>query len=115
VLGTATWLRLASFRRFIAESDAEHARQAADAGVLLQYCAWAAAFGLLDRWMEASRAAALEVTTGWWTGPVAAASIRSVSRGARSAGTKPSSSSSGRSGGGFSSGGGRGGGGGGSW
>jgi hypothetical protein len=39
--GSAAWLRVESFRRFLAESEAYHAEDAAKRGVLREYTAWA--------------------------------------------------------------------------
>ncbi len=112
--GSAQWLQVESFRRFIANSEARHAESAANMGLLRQYTAWAVALGELDHWEEAvEEAAAL---------PNSAVSVSSsdfafvamapaISSATASTFTAPSSSG----GGGGGAGGGGGGGGGGSW
>lgn len=55
--GSGLWLRVESFRRFLAESEAHHAEEAATRGVLREYTAWAVALGAVDRWCAAVRAA----------------------------------------------------------
>jgi Predicted membrane protein (DUF2207) len=51
--GSGLWLRVESFRRFLAESEAFHAEEAAKRGVLREYTAWAVAVGEIDRWSRA--------------------------------------------------------------
>jgi uncharacterized membrane protein YgcG len=51
--GSGLWLRVESFRRFLAASEAHHAEEAAKRGVLREYTAWAVALGELDRWSRA--------------------------------------------------------------
>ena len=51
--GSGLWLRVESFRRFLAESEAYHAEEAAKRGVLREYTAWAVAVGEIDRWSRA--------------------------------------------------------------
>ena len=51
--GSGLWLRVESFRRFLAESEAYHAEEAAKRGVLREYTAWAVALGEIDRWSRA--------------------------------------------------------------
>ena len=58
-LGSALWLRIESFRRFLAGSEAYHAEEAAKQGVLREYTAWAVALGEIDRWSNAVAAAAI--------------------------------------------------------
>ena len=106
--GSSMWLRVESFRRFIAASEAEHVRQAADRGVLRDYTAWAIAHDEVAHWTKAVEAAGLPPSTPGLDTALAASVISSSMQ---SAGTTPSSSGSG--GGGV--GGGGGGGGGGSW
>lgn len=113
--GSAAWLRVESFRRFLAGSEAFHAEEAAKRGVLREYTAWAVALGEIDRWANAVRAStAIPAEAGIsyaYMAPLLIASTATTS-------TAPSSSGSGFSGGGFgggSVGGGAGGGGGGSW
>lgn len=106
--GSANWLRVESFRRFLAGSEAEHVRQAAARGVLREYTAWAIALDEVDHWTAAvSQAGLAPSTPGLSTALVAA----SLSSSMTSTGTAPSSSG----GGGGGVGGGGGGGGGGSW
>lgn len=107
--GSATWLRVESFRRFLANSEAHHVAEAATRGVLREYTAWAVALGEVDHWSKMADAAGLPPdTVGLHSAMVAPAIARSFS----STGTAPSSSGGG---GGGSVGGGGGGGGGGSW
>jgi hypothetical protein len=121
LLGCELWLRVESFRRFLAGPQAQHLQQAAKQGVLGQYTAWAVAVGEIDRWSGVVAASA------WCDSDPAG---RRYSRmapylplAARSSSVEPASSgSSSGGGGGWSgggggggSGGGAGGGGGGSW
>jgi hypothetical protein len=107
--GSGQWLRVESFRRFLAASEAHHAEEAAKRGVLREYTAWAVAVGEIDRWeraVSASSAIPQQAGLGYvHLAPVLASSATSAS-------TAPSSSGGG---GGGSVGGGGGGGGGGSW
>jgi hypothetical protein len=109
--GSGLWLRVESFRRFLAGSEAFHAEEAAKRGVLREYTAWAVALGEIDRWrhaVEASTAIPDQAGLGYvYMAPLLMSSTTSAS-------TAPSSSGSGGGGGG-SVGGGGGGGGGGSW
>jgi Predicted membrane protein (DUF2207) len=110
-VGSAAWLRVESFRRFLAGSEAFHAEEAARRGVLREYTAWALAVGEIDRWsraVSASTAIPADAGLGYvYLAPLLVASTTSTS-------TAPSSSGGG--GGGIGSvGGGAGGGGGGSW
>ncbi len=105
--GSATWLRVESFRRFLAGSEADHVRQAAERGVLREYTAWAIALDEVDHWTAAVQQAGLEPSTPGLSTALVASSLSSSMT---SAGTSPSSS-----GGGGGVGGGGGGGGGGSW
>jgi hypothetical protein len=111
--GSAAWLRVESFRRFLAGSEAYHAEEAAKRGVLREYTAWALAVGEIDRWeraVAASSAIPQEAGLGYvYMAPLLMASTTSTA-------TAPSSSGGGGMGG-FSGsvGGGAGGGGGGSW
>jgi hypothetical protein len=111
--GSAIWLRVESFRRFLHESEGYHADEAAKRGVLREYTAWALAVGEIDRWSRAVQASAIPPdTAGVRYAYMAPLLISSTS----SAATAPSSSGSGSGGfGGGSIGGGAGGGGGGSW
>ncbi len=107
--GSGLWLRVESFRRFLAGSEAFHAEEAAKRGVLREYTAWAVAVGEIDRWaraVSASTAIPQDAGLGYvYMAPLLLSSTSSTS-------TAPSSS--GGSGGGGVGGGG-GGGGGGSW
>lgn len=107
--GSAMWLRVESFRRFIAASEAEHVRAAATRGVLREYTAWAVALGEADHWNAMVIQAGLPPTTSGLSSAMLASSLSSA---CSSASTAPSSSSGGGGGG---VGGGGGGGGGGSW
>lgn len=108
--GSAAWLRVESFRRFLAGSEAYHAEEAARRGLLREYTAWALALGEIDRWSRAvSASATIPSEAGLHYVYVAPALVAST----RSTATAPRSSGSG--GGGGSVGGGAGGGGGGSW
>ena len=111
--GSAIWLRVESFRRFLHESEGYHADEAAKRGVLREYTAWALAVGEIDRWSRAVQASAIPPdTAGVHYAYMAPLLIASTS----SSATAPSSSGSGSgSFGGGSIGGGAGGGGGGSW
>jgi hypothetical protein len=108
--GSGLWLRVESFRRFLAASEAHHAEEAAKRGVLRDYTAWAVAVGEIDRW---SRVVA---TSGAARDPEAvrfAAIAPALHTATAATSTEPSSRNG--SGGGGSVGGGAGGGGGGSW
>lgn len=108
--GSALWLRVESFRRFLAASEAFHAEQAAERGLLREYTAWAVAVGEIDRWARAVGASsAIPEQAGLGYAHLAPMLLTSTS----STATAPSSSGGG--GGGGSVGGGGGGGGGGSW
>lgn len=56
--GSARWLQIESFRRFMENSEARHATAAAEMGLLRQYTAWAVALGELDHWRRAVERAA---------------------------------------------------------
>jgi Predicted membrane protein (DUF2207) len=110
--GSGLWLRVESFRRFLAASEAHHADEAAKRGFLREYTAWAVAVGEIDRWSRAvaASAAARDPAVSRYAviGPSLATATAASSR-------EPSSSGNGGGGGGGSVGGGAGGGGGGSW
>ena len=107
--GSGLYLRIESFRRFLAGSEAHHAEAAAARGVLREYTAWAVALGEVDRWSRAVAAStAIPQQAGLGYAYMAPMLISSTS----STATAPSSSGGG---GGGSVGGGGGGGGGGSW
>jgi hypothetical protein len=114
--GSAAWLRVESFRRFLSESEAYHAEEAAKRGVLREYTAWAVAVGEIDRWQRAVSAASIAPETAGLSYAFIAPLLLSSTT---SAATAPSSSGGGGfGGGGFGGGdvgGGAGGGGGGSW
>lgn len=109
--GSGLWLRVESFRRFLAGSEAHHADEAAKRGVLREYTAWAVAVGEIDRWSRVVAA------SGAARDPAAVhyATIAPSLYTATSATSTEPSSSNGGGGGGGSVGGGAGGGGGGSW
>ena len=110
--GSGLWLRVESFRRFLAGSEAHHADEAAKRGVLREYTAWAVAVGEIDRWSRVVAA------SGAARDPAAvryAAIAPSLYAATLATSNEPSSSSGGSGGGGGSVGGGAGGGGGGSW
>ena len=56
--GCELWLRVESFRRFLAGPQAHHLEEAANRGVLGQYTAWAVAVGEIDRWSRLVAASA---------------------------------------------------------
>jgi uncharacterized membrane protein YgcG len=119
--GCELWLRVESFRRFLAGPEAHHLEEAASRGVLGQYAAWAVAVGEIDRWSRVVAASA------WYAndpvGRYYSDMAPRLPRAARSSTVQPTSSGSssggwgsgGGSSGGGGSGGGAGGGGGGSW
>ncbi len=115
-MGSAYWLRVESFRRFLHNSEARHVNEAAEKGVLRHYTAWAVALDEADNWFEAVDTAArndpsLRSNFGRDLAFVTLGSH--IATASSAASTAPSSSG----GGGFSggAGGGGGGGGGGSW
>jgi hypothetical protein len=115
--GSAIWLRVESFRRFIANSEVRHAESAARMGLLRQYTAWAVALDELDHWTHAVEAAAADPTSSsnFSSRDMAFIALApSFSSATASTFTAPSSSGGGGGGGGGVGGGG-GGGGGGSW
>ncbi len=110
-VGSAEWLKVESFRQFLAGSEAHHADWAAEHGILRQYTAWAIALGEIDRWSNAVKGSSVGRTDprGFYLatiGPRLGSATRATAA--------PKSSSSGGGGFGGSVGGG-GGGGGGSW
>jgi hypothetical protein len=112
--GSGLWLRVESFRRFLHESEAFHAEEAAKRGVLREYTAWAVALDEIDRWERAvTMSTRIPEDAGLTYVHMAPILFRSTA----STSTAPSSSGSGGfgGGGGGSVGGGGGGGGGGSW
>jgi hypothetical protein len=109
--GSGQWLRVESFRRFLHESEASHAEEAAKRGLLREYTAWAVAVGEVDRWRHAVTSATSIPQSSSGLGYVMMAPLLFSST--SHASTAPSSSGGGGGGGGV--GGGGGGGGGGSW
>ena len=113
--GSARWLQIESFRRFLHDSEAQHVEYAAERGLLRQYTAWAVALNETDAWTDAVEAAAAanpQLRSNLGHDIAFATAASSFSRATGVASTSPSSSSGGGGGGGFSGGGG---GGGGSW
>jgi Predicted membrane protein (DUF2207) len=112
--GSGMFLRVESFRRFLAESEAYHAEEAAKRGVLREYTAWAVALDEIDRWERAvTSSTVIPETAGLNYIHIAPLLLASTI-----AASTPPHSSGGGGGGGFgggSIGGGAGGGGGGSW
>ena len=114
--GSARWLQVESFRRFLHESEAEHVEYAASRGLIRQYSAWAVALDETDAWTDAVRAAAVTQPGRISAGDLAFAyGVSSFHRSTAVASATPSSSGSGFSGGGGGGFSGGGGGGGGSW
>lgn len=111
-VGSAEWLKVESFRQFLAGSEAHHADWAAEHGILRQYTAWAIALGEIDRWSEAVKHSSVAKTDprGFYL-----ATLGPRLGGVTRATAATTSSSSGGGGFGGSVGGGGGGGGGGSW
>lgn len=116
VEGSALWLRIESFRKFLHDSDSHHIEAAAEMGLLRQYTAWAIALDETSAWTKAIEQTAKGNAE---FGNRYAADIFFIGGAGRfassvsSSATAPSPSGSGSSGGG--AGGGGGGGGGGSW
>jgi hypothetical protein len=113
--GCDLWLRVESFRQFLAGPQAHHLEEAAKRGVLGQYAAWAVAVGEIDRWSRVVAASA------WYADDRYSDMARRLPRDRPPPAADQPPSSGGSSGGGGSSsgssgsGGGGGGGGGGSW
>lgn len=105
----ASW-RVRGFKRFFTESEAMHARAAADAGLLRQYMGYAVVFGHVQEWIDAFDA---PDTSDWFVhrGLLGTAFVGFTA----SSNWTPASSTSGFSSGFSGAGGGSGGGGGGSW
>jgi uncharacterized membrane protein YgcG len=57
--GSDLWLRVESFRRFLAQSAAHQADEASQRGQLGLYTAWAVALGEIDRWSRAVAASTM--------------------------------------------------------
>jgi uncharacterized membrane protein YgcG len=117
-LGCQLWLRVESFRRFLAGPQAHHLEEATRQGVLGEYTAWAVAVGEIDRWSRVVSTSACCASD-----PVGSRYCHMapyLPRAARSSMVEPSSSGSSSGGGSYGGsgggvGGGAGGGGGGSW
>ena len=109
--GSALWLRVESFRRFLAASQAGAVDRAAGEGLVSAYTAWAVALGEIDHWSRAVAGSAIAPSypTDWNRAALAPA----LHHAASASSVEPSSSGGGGGGGGV--GGGSGGGGGGSW
>jgi len=115
--GSAMWIQIESFRRFLEGSEAQHVENAASMGVLREYTAWAIALDETRAWTKAVASAALdssEFGNDYASHLYIALAARNITSATAKTSTAPSSSGSGGGGGGFSGGGG-GGGGGGSW
>lgn len=108
--GTARFLEVESFRRFLADIDAPDVERAAQSGELPDYLAWSVALGESSAWMKAVARSSVEPGTTYF--PHYMIYATSLASSTSSAATKPSSSGGGGGGG---AGGGGGGGGGGSW
>ncbi len=116
VEGSALWLRIESFRKFLHDSDAHHIEAAAEMGLLRQYTAWAIALDETSAWTKAIEQTAkgnAEFGNRYATDIFFIGGAAHFASSVSSSATAPSSSGSGFSGGG--AGGGGGGGGGGSW
>jgi hypothetical protein len=104
--GSGVFLRVESFRRFLHESEASHAEDAANRGLLREYTAWAMAVGEIDHWKKAvGKSTIIPQSAGLNYVLLAPLLISSTSH----TSTAPSSSGGGGGGGGFSGGGGGGG------
>lgn len=108
--GSALWLRVESFRRFLANSESHHVEEAAKRGVLRDYTAWAVSLDEVKHWSKMVAEAGLPPSTAGLSTAMMASSL-----GSSISSTATAPSSSGGGGGGGGSGGGGGGGGGGSW
>jgi hypothetical protein len=108
--GAALWLRVESFRRYLAASEARHVDEVAKRGLLQEYTAWAVAFGEERRWSRIVAASAVATDDRSFTDYSQIAPR--LASAATAASHEPSSSGSSGGGG---VGGGAGGGGGGSW
>ncbi|MGF1595700.1 MAG: DUF2207 domain-containing protein [Acidimicrobiales bacterium] len=113
--GSGLWILVESFRRFIEQSDAQHVRNAAEQGRLLEYTAWATALGEVDHWSEAVASAHLETGAGGAHAGSQALMLTAVAPRLGSATSSAAQAPSSGGSGGGSVGGGSGGGGGGSW
>jgi hypothetical protein len=102
-LGCELWLRVESFRRFLAGPQAQHLEEAAKQGVLGEYTAWAVAVGEIDRWSPVVAASACCANDP--AGRRYSHMAPYLPQAARSSVVEPSSSGSGSGGGSFGGGG----------
>jgi uncharacterized membrane protein YgcG len=98
--GSAYALRVASFHRFLVESEGQHVEWAWEHGLLRQYSAWAVALGAADAWEDAMARSGVPRAEVEASGPLLVHSMGSSFASSRVA----PSTSSGGSGGGFSGG-----------
>ncbi len=117
--GSAAWIQIESFRRFLEGSEAGHVENAAAMGRLREYTAWAVALGETKAWtksVDAAVANSPELGNRFASDLLMVHLASNISQ-AAARGSTPPRSSGGGGGGGFSGsvGGGGGGGGGGSW
>lgn len=101
-LGSALALRVESFRRFLAASEARHVQWAWENGLVREYSGWAVALGAATAWQRALAAAETTIPAAASSPLLMATAARYVS----AAHTSPSSSSGGGGGGSVGSGGG---------
>jgi hypothetical protein len=120
--GSALWLQVESFRRFLAESGAPQPDAPTTSGRVGLYTAWAVALGVVDRWSQAVAASTARPSLGptrmydpWTAYSLSTATSASCTVPSSSGGGSGSGGGWSGSGGGGESGGGGGGGGGGSW
>ncbi len=83
--GSALWLQVESFRRFLAASEARHAAAAARMGLLREYTAWAVSLGEVDHWEQAVEEAASAPVSMIGTQGGEVAFVRLATRAARAA------------------------------
>ena len=82
--GSALWLQIEGFRRFLQTSEQRHVEEASKRGVLRQYTAWAVALGEIGHWkraiLNASSATDSGVSTSdiYFAGSVATMSSASI-------------------------------------
>ncbi len=110
-LGLAAIWRVRGFERFFTQSEAMHARAAADRNLLRQYMGYAIVFGYVTQWLAAFD----NPDTSDWFASSTPMNFAFVGFTASSLWSAPAPSTSGFGGGGGGAGGGSGGGGGGSW
>ena len=111
--GSGLWVRVESFRRFLAGSEGPQAEEAAKRGVLRQYTAWAVALDEVHQWERAVKAAGENLGAVHQADLSFAYLAPTMVSAAHATSVAPSSSVG--AGGGGGAGGGFGGGGGGSW